>query len=474
MTGLDARQLTPEGLRQAAFKLEEEARLFRAQALELEKRQTTASDKINANPWREHVRHRLTTHDVARYSRQLILPEIGPFGQEKLLNSAVLIVGAGGLGCPSALTLAAAGVGCLGFVDGDEVSENNLHRQFAHSEPNIGKNKAESLCEICLRINGRLRAVPYSRMLTRVNAMEIVKDWDVVLDCSDNAPTRYLVNDVCVLLGKPLISGSALRWEGQISAYHTPMSNETDATRSACYRCVFPEPPPAGTVTNCAESGVLGPVVGVIGNLQAQEAIRLIVTGTSKFTNALGLWDGKACRLRSVKIRTKRTDCAICSAVARATIKNVCDEAYDVLGLEQPAHDKISCDSISLLKANDRVDATVLKDMLDRDEVLVIDVRPQHEYDIMRLHSNSSVILNYPLGRLRQRDEREKLREHLQRDVKANIVFVCRMGNDSQRALQMLHEDSSMSEVLGTKTVKDLKGGYFSWKAKVEPTLPMY
>jgi adenylyltransferase/sulfurtransferase len=223
------------------------------------------------------VKHSLTKEEIARFSRQLILQGFGATAQDRLKSASVLIVGAGGLGCPTAIYLAAAGVGTLGIVDHDVVSLDNLHRQILHDEAQIDHPKVESLKQSILRLNSAVNVLTYQHLLTSKNAMEVIKAYDVVADCSDNVATRYLINDACVLLGKPLVSGSALGWEGQLTVYN-------NGPKCPCYRCIFPTPPSPDTVTNCSEGGVLGPIVGIIGSLQALEVMKIIVRGESSLS----------------------------------------------------------------------------------------------------------------------------------------------------------------------------------------------
>uniref|UniRef100_A0A183BUD9 ThiF domain-containing protein n=1 Tax=Globodera pallida TaxID=36090 RepID=A0A183BUD9_GLOPA len=229
--------------------------------------------------------HSLSREEIARFSRQLMLKGIGPAGQERLRGTKALIVGAGGLGCPVSMYLVAAGIGRLGIVDHDVVSIDNLHRQTMHDQQRVGQSKADSLKESLLRINKEADVVAYNMLLTSKNVLQLLDDYDIVADCSDNAATRYLINDACVLSGKPLVFGSALGWEGQFTVYN-------NGPNCPCYRCIFPVPPRPEHVMSCSEAGVLGPVVGVIGSLQALEIIKIAVHGHSSFAGNLWMFDG--------------------------------------------------------------------------------------------------------------------------------------------------------------------------------------
>lgn len=257
------------------------------------------------------TRTTLTGEEVGRYSRQLLMPEIGVPGQLALINSSILIVGAGGLGAPAALYLAAAGIGQLGIVDYDVVELNNLHRQVIHNQERVGMMKSESARITVNSLNALCKCIPYHVALTPENAMDIIREYDIVLDCTDNAATRYLLNDACVLSGKPLVSGSALRMEGQLTVYNFD--------GSPCYRCLFPTPPPAASVTNCGDGGVLGCVPGMIGCLQAMEAMKIAIClagGNNRHMEVCAgkmlLFDGMRTSIRTVKLRQRRTDCVVC------------------------------------------------------------------------------------------------------------------------------------------------------------------
>ncbi|XP_043119713.1 adenylyltransferase and sulfurtransferase MOCS3 isoform X2 [Puntigrus tetrazona] len=264
---------------------------------------------INLSPLKSNTA--LNNDDIMRYSRQLLLPELGVKGQVALSNISVLVVGCGGLGCPVAQYLAAAGVGRLGLLDYDVVELSNLHRQVLHTELTQGQPKALSAAQTIRRLNSTVDCVPYHLQLSRENATQLIRQYDIVADCSDNVPTRYLVNDACVLTGKPLVSASALRMEGQLTVYNY--------RGGPCYRCLYPKPPPPETVTNCSDGGVLGVVPGIMGCLQALEVLKIASGQRSSFEKQLLMFDGQEGRFRSIRLRPKQAECAVCGETPTVT-----------------------------------------------------------------------------------------------------------------------------------------------------------
>ena len=364
----------------------------------------------------------LSPEELQRYSRHILLPEIGEAGQARLKSASVLIVGAGGLGSPSSMYLAAAGVGRIGLVDFDAVDITNLHRQLLYGTADIGRAKLTAARERLHDINPWLDVVSHSGALTTENAMEIIAAYDLVIDGTDNFPTRYLVNDACVLLGKPNVYGSIFRFDGQLSVF--------DARRGPCYRCLYPEPPPPHLVPSCAEGGVLGVLPGVIGTLQATEAIKLI-TGTG--TPAIGrliLFDALRTTFRELKLR-KDPACRLCGP--QPTITQLIDyEAFCT-----PMHD------------ND-ITANELSTKLD--DVQVVDVREPYEWDAGHIEG----ALHIPLQQIPRRHE------EISRD--REIVVLCRSGGRSARAQQFLRE-------AGYQRVRNLIGGMHAWKRDVDPNV---
>uniref|UniRef100_A0A8J8XTG3 Adenylyltransferase and sulfurtransferase MOCS3 n=1 Tax=Callithrix jacchus TaxID=9483 RepID=A0A8J8XTG3_CALJA len=406
----------------------------------------------------------LSRDEILRYSRQLVLPELGVHGQLRLATASVLVVGCGGLGCPLAQYLAAAGVGRLGLVDYDVVEMSNLPRQVLHGESLTGQAKAFSAAASLRRLNSEVECVPYTQALTPATALDLVRRYDVVADCSDNVPTRYLVNDACVLAGRPLVSASALRFEGQITVYHYD--------GGPCYRCIFPQPPPAETVTNCADGGVLGVVTGVLGCLQALEVLKIAAGLGPSYSGSLLLFDALRGHFRCIRLRSRRLDCAACGE--RPTVTDLMDyEAF----CGSSATDK--CLSLQLLSPEERVSVTDYKRLLDSGAShLLLDVRPQVEVDICRLpHA-----LHIPLKHLERRDAEslkllgEAIREGKQRTQEGAalpIYVICKLGNDSQKAVKILQSLSAAQE-LDSLTVRDVVGGLMAWAAKIDGTFPQY
>lgn len=387
----------------------------------------------------------LTNEQVKRYSRHLIMPEVGVEGQEKLINSSVLCIGAGGLGSPLALYLAAAGVGHLGVLDFDVVDFSNLQRQIIHSEKTVGELKVESAKKRILELNSDIKVTTYNEMLTSENAMEIIKDYDVIVDGTDNFATRYLVNDSCVLLGKPNVYGSIFRFEGQVSVF--------DAKKGPCYRCLYPEPPPPGMVPSCAEGGVLGILPGIIGTLQAAEAVKLIIEKGNPLIGRLLFLDVLEMQPREMKLR-KDPNCPICGE--NATIKELIDyEEFCGIGrgeLGQEETTKREESEEDVLEIN--IDQ--FKEIRDNgNDVVVLDVREYHEYDICNIEG--SVLI--PLGEIA--DRIDELNED------DEIIVHCHHGGRSMKATQFLKDK-------GFKNVKNLAGGIDAWAEKYDPDMPRY
>lgn len=406
----------------------------------------------------------LSRDEILRYSRQLVLPELGVHGQLRLATASVLVVGCGGLGCPLAQYLAAAGVGRLGLVDYDVVETSNLARQVLHGEALAGQAKVFSAAASLRRLNSAVECVPYAQALTPATALDLVRRYDVVADCSDNVPTRYLVSDACVLAGRPLVSASALRFEGQITVYHYD--------GGPCYRCLFPQPPPAETVTSCADGGVLGVVTGVLGCLQALEVLKIAAGMGPSYSGSLLLFDALGGHFRCIRLRSRRPDCAACGE--RPTVTDLQDyEAF----CGSSATDK--CRSLRLLSPEERVSVSDYKRLLDSGSPhLLLDVRPQVEVDICRLpHA-----LHIPLKHLERRDGKslkllgeaiQEGRQGAQEGAALPIYVICKLGNDSQKAVKILQSLTAIPE-LGSLAVQDVVGGLMAWAAKVDETFPQY
>ncbi|XP_065822298.1 adenylyltransferase and sulfurtransferase MOCS3 isoform X1 [Labrus bergylta] len=405
----------------------------------------------------------LSNEDIMRYSRQLLLPELGVQGQLNLSKTSVLVVGCGGLGCPLAQYLAAAGIGRLGLLDYDEVELSNLHRQVLHGEENQGQAKALSAANAVTRLNSSVECIPYHLQLSPENALQLIQQYDIVADCSDNVPTRYLVNDACVLSGKPLVSASALRMEGQLTVYNY--------CGGPCYRCLYPVPPPAETVTNCSDGGVLGVVPGIMGCFQALEVLKIASGQGSSCRQQLMMFDAQDARFRSIKLRPKQAGCAVCGENPRVT-QLVDYEAF----CGSAATDK--CRKLNLLSRDQRITVQDYKSLMDNAEPhLLLDVRPRVEVDICHLPFS----LNIPLSSLEERksdgirllqEKISQLKQQMAGDCQPSVYVICKLGNDSQKAVQVL-EKISGSE-MDRVTVKDISGGLMAWAKKIDPTFPQY
>ena len=380
----------------------------------------------------------LTHGEILRYSRHLLMPEVGLTGQEKLKASSVLIIGTGGLGSPVSMYLAAAGVGKLGLVDYDVVDFTNLQRQIVHGTARLGDRKVNSARDRLLDLNPDIEIRIYDEPFTSENAFEIAEPYDLIIDGTDNFPTRYLVNDVCVLSGKPNVYGSIFRFEGQASVFW--------AEAGPCYRCLFPEPPPPGLVPSCAEGGVFGVLPGIIGSIQATEALKLLLGIGETLIGRLIIYDALSMTFDEVHLK-KNTTCRLCSPIA--DIKELIDyEAFcGVPGHDQedgrlPSEWEMEVDELNLLLAEGK-------------PMRLIDVREPHELEISKLPTAEL----YPLGSLASR-----LHEF---DSADEMVIFCKSGTRSARAVELLAG-------AGFKKIKNLKGGINEWAVRVDPDLPRY
>lgn len=382
----------------------------------------------------------LTQDQISRYSRHLLLPEVGVEGQEKICNSKVLCIGTGGLGSPVSLYLAAAGVGTLGLIDFDVVDQSNLQRQIAHGESTVGVLKTESAKARINDINSDVNVVLYNERLTSENALRIFKDWDVIVDGTDNFPTRYLANDACVLLGKPYVYGCILRFEGQVSVF-----GEGDGP---CYRCLYPEPPPPGLVPSCAEGGVLGVLCGIIGCLQTNEALKIILGQGDTMSGRLLIFDSLATKFREMKLRRDK-NCPICGD--NPTIKELID--YEQFcGILPPQEDPADRDM--------EIEPETVKQMLDAGKNFrFIDVRGEGERQICRIDAATLI----PLDVIEERNV-EKLNGLQKSD---EIVIHCKSGVRSLKAAKALKD-------MGFDNVKSMRGGILEWSEKIDSTVPQY
>jgi len=378
----------------------------------------------------------LSKDEILRYSRHLIMPEVGMEGQLKLKNAKVALIGTGGLGAPLGMYLAAAGVGRIGLVDFDVVDFTNLQRQVIHGTKDVGRKKLDSAAETMLDINPFVEIDRHETALTSENALQILKDYDLVVDGTDNFPTRYLVNDACVLLGKPNVYGSIFRFEGQATVFAYP--------GGPCYRCLYPEPPPPGLVPSCAEGGVLGILPGIIGLVQATETVKLILGAGEPLVGRLLLYDALAMRFRELKLR-RNPDCPVCGD--HPTIRELIDY-QQFCGVPDQTHE-------SAATAGD-IDPVEVKAKIDRgDPFVLIDVREPHEYQICRIPYARLI----PLGDLPKRVN--------ELDSADEIVAHCKSGVRSAKAVDFLNQ-------AGFKKVRNMKGGILAWSDKVDPSVPKY
>jgi adenylyltransferase/sulfurtransferase len=379
----------------------------------------------------------LSRDEILRYSRHLLIPEVGLEGQRKLKNSSALIIGTGGLGSPVALYLAAAGIGRIGLVDYDTVDSSNLQRQVIHGTSTVGKLKVESARAKLLDLNPGIQVDVYNEPYTSENALRIAKDYDIILDGTDNFPTRYLTNDVAVFLGKPNVYASIYRFDGQVSVFY--------AREGPCYRCLFPEPPPPGLVPSCAEGGVLGVLPGTIGTLQATEALKVLLGIGEPLIGKLLLYNALDMSFDFVKLK-KNPNCRVCGP--NADIKELIDyEAF--CGVPSHDHEEGSAG------ATWDITAAELAERVKTNHLKLLDVREPHELEISRLPDAANIPLGQLAGRLAELDSAEEM-----------VVF-CKAGTRSARALELLVS-------AGFKKVKNLKGGINAWAKEVDKNLPIY
>ncbi len=379
----------------------------------------------------------LSKDEILRYSRHLIMPEVGMEGQLKLKQAKVLCIGAGGLGSPLALYLGAAGVGKLGIVDFDVVDYTNLQRQVIHGTTDVGRTKLESARDTLLEINPNVEIEPFETRLTSDNALDIFREYDIVADGTDNFPTRYLVNDACVLLGKPNVYASIFRFEGQASIFY--------AEQGPCYRCLYPEPPPPGLVPSCAEGGVLGVLPGIMGCIQAMETIKLILGRGDSLVGRLLLFDALAMKFRELKLR-KNPDCPICGT--NRTITRLIDyEQFCGIRGEEHTPVQTGIPEITPVELKKKMDA--------HQPFVLIDVREPHEYQICRIPGSKLI----PLGEVPKRMN--------ELDSADEIVVHCKSGMRSARAVELLMKS-------GFGKIHNLKGGILAWSDQVDPSVPKY
>jgi adenylyltransferase/sulfurtransferase len=381
----------------------------------------------------------LSNEEIARYSRHLIMPEVGMQGQRRLKAASVLMIGTGGLGAPVGMYLSAAGVGRIGIVDFDVVEESNLQRQIIHGTKDLGRRKIESARDRLRDINPHIEIETHETRLTSQNALRLFKNYDIIVDGTDNFPTRYLVNDACVLSGKPNVYGSIFRFEGQASVFW--------AERGACYRCLYPEPPPPGLVPSCAEGGVLGVLPGIVGAIQANETIKIILGTEGSLVNRLLLFDALQMKFREFKLR-KDPKCPVCGE--QPTVKELIDyEEFCGLpaqGVQPPPEQKL--DEISASALNER--------MLRGDKIQVIDVREPHEFEIARIAGTKLIPLGHVVNRMNEIDP------------SVETVVHCKGGVRSAKAIEALQRAGFPGRLI------NLKGGITAWSDEVDPRVAKY
>ncbi|HZU30662.1 MAG TPA: molybdopterin-synthase adenylyltransferase MoeB [Candidatus Angelobacter sp.] len=388
-----------------------------------------------ATTFAPHELPSLNNEEVLRYSRHLIMPEVGMEGQQKLKAARVLCIGTGGLGSPLALYLSAAGVGTIGLVDFDVVDFTNLQRQVIHFTSDVGKPKLTSAKEKITAINPFVNVKTFETRLTSANALELFADFDIIIDGTDNFPTRFLVNDACVMTGKPNVYGSIFRFEGQASVFA--------AKDGPCYRCLYPEPPPPGLVPSCAEGGVLGILPGLVGLIQATEAIKLILGSGQPLIGRLLLIDAMGMKFRELKLR-KNPDCVVCGTNPTVTKLIDYEEFCGLRGQEKPVNTGVP--EISVEELKQRLDA--------KEDFVLLDVREPHEYNICNLNG---VLI--PLNDLPRRVN--------ELDPNKEMVVHCRSGARSARAVGFLRQ-------AGFTKAKNLAGGILAWADRIDPKVPKY
>ncbi|KAF2017637.1 molybdopterin biosynthesis protein moeB [Aaosphaeria arxii CBS 175.79] len=434
--------------------------------------------------------------EYKRYGRQLIMPQIGIQGQLRLKNASILIVGVGGLGCPAAAYLVGAGIGTVGLIDGDVVEESNLHRQILHSTARVGMTKVDSARVYLSSLNPNVNIIAHASRLTPETALQTVRPYDLVLDCTDTPASRYLISDTCVLLGKPLVSASALRTDGQLMVLNNPPLPPGEVQGGPCYRCVFPKPPPPESVVSCGDGGILGPVVGTMGVLQALEAIKVLTRETDQSPvrsstpdpPSLLIFSAYASPMfRSIRLRNRKAKCAACSAQASISAEAITSGSLDYVqfcGAINP---------VDALKANERISVdNYAKVRLEvnpftgtepsKDSHILVDVREKVQFDICNLEGSVNIPFSVvsstqaPITSSQNNGEQtpavpewvSALRSHPEKP----IFIVCRLGNDSQISVKKMKELGLDNG--GQRWIGDIKGGLRAWRENIDPEFPDY
>ncbi|RDL40041.1 uncharacterized protein BP5553_00020 [Venustampulla echinocandica] len=459
-----------EALRRQILETEDELKRLKDQLSKVEEKTALEQDgPVTQSKWP------LSAEEYQRYGRQMIVPNIGIQGQLRLKSASVLLVGAGGLGCPASVYLAGAGVGTIGIVDGDVVETSNLHRQILHNTSSVGMKKVDSVISYLKSLNSQIKYTAHATHLTPENAAEIVSSYDLVLDCTDHPTSRYLISDTCVLLQKPLVSASALKTEGQLIVLNCPPLPSGDEKGGPCYRCVFPKPPPAESVVSCGDGGIIGPVVGVMGVMQALEAIKVITEGrlggdlmrAEQRSNTMLLFAANGNpQFRSLKMRGRNPKCLACSANAAMTLETLKAMDYAFFcGVAAP---------VSILGPEMRIEAREYEGMrLEGRQHLLVDVRDKVQFDICSIDGS----LNVPFSTFQGNRALVQAGEcpswlSMTLSPDAPIYVVCRLGNDSQVVAKKL-QDSGLDKN-GTREIRDIKGGLRAWKQQVDSSWPEY
>ncbi|KAL5101272.1 hypothetical protein RYX36_005599 [Vicia faba] len=440
-----------ESLKEEKTKIDHKISLLEAQLKEINLQNAAAA---SPNGSLRYPTNGLEPHMIHRYSRHLVLPSFGVQGQANLLKSSILVVGAGGLGASALLYFAAAGVGKLGVLDHDKVELNNMHRQIIHTEAYIGQPKVKSAAAACRSINSSIEVVEHEEALKNSNALEIFSKYDIIVDATDNAPTRYLINDCCVVLGKPLVSGAAVGLEGQLTIYNH--------NGGPCFRCLFPTPPPRAACQSCADGGVLGVVPGIIGCLQALEAIKIAASVGEPLSGRMLLLDALAARIRIVKIRGRSLQCEACGE--NAIMNQQYFREFDYEKFTQTPLSEAPL-KLNLLPSESRISSKKYNEIiLNKEPHVLVDVRPAHHFKIVSLPNS----VNIPFADIEFRlPEISSILKKDEEEKSAELYVVCRRGNDSQRAVQYLHK-------MGFASAKDIVGGLESWAKNVDPNFPTY
>jgi adenylyltransferase/sulfurtransferase len=401
----------------------------------------------------------LSKESVERYCRQIILPEIGKEGQLRIQNSKILVIGSGGLGSPCLMYLAGSGVGSIGIVDGDKVDVSNLHRQIIHYTANKGINKAQSAKMLIHSFNPDVKVNIYVEHLSRKNAVSICQEYDLLVDCTDNPGARYLINDCAVVLNIPLVSGSAIKWDGQLTVYHkSTIDNNSVDDKLPCYRCLFPIPTPSSAVCNCSDAGVFGPTPGVIGTLQANEAVKLIIGHKDKIlSKRMLIYDGLNMTFKVIKLRNNKDDCIVCGKIPKITKDNIKD--FDYEEFVNPKECRIE-KRVELPSTND-ITWKQLKSDFSSHNTIYLDVRSKEQYDMINLPGYINIPLEDFIKNVNKYEEENMLNKD------KNIVIMCRAGNFSTHAVKHLLN-------LGYNKVYNVMDGLHSYIREVDDNIPFY